>query len=135
MVSPYCKNIQEKYGISIGQVDKLIQTLSDKKNYVSHYRNLKLYLSLGLKLKKVHHVLEFDQSPWLKQYIDFNTQKQTNAKNAFEEDFFKLLNNSIYGKTCENLRKRVDVRQTEDAYKDFWIDRDKFDNSEYDKSS
>ena len=66
MVSPYCKNIQEKYGISIGQVDKLIPTLSDKKNYVSHYRNLKLYLSLGLKLKKVHHVLEFDQSQLLK---------------------------------------------------------------------
>ena len=54
--------------------------------------------------------MEFDQSPWLKQYIDFNTQKRKNAKNAFEKDFFKLLNNSIYGQTCENLRKRVDVR-------------------------
>ena len=110
MLSPYCKNVQEKYGISIGQVDKLIPTLSDKKNYVLHYRNLQLYLSLGLKLKREHRVLEFDQSPWLKQYIDFNTQKRKNAKNAFEKDFFKLLNNSIYGKTCENLRKRVDVR-------------------------
>lgn len=87
MLSPYCKNIQEKYGISIGQVDKLIPTLSDKKNYVLHYYNLQLYLSLGLKLKKVQHVLEFDQSPWLKQYIDFNTQKRINAKNAFEKDF------------------------------------------------
>lgn len=117
MLSPYCKNIQEKYGISIGQVDKLIPTLSDKKNYVLHYRNLQLYLSLGLKLKKAHRELEFDQSPWLKQYIDFNTQKRTNANNTFEKDFFKLLNNSIYGKTCENLRKRVDVRLVADQKK------------------
>ena len=117
MLSPYCKNIQEKYGIGIGQVDKLIPTLSDKKNYVLHYRNLKLYLSLGLELKKVHRVLEFDQSQWLKQYIDFNTQKRTNAKNTFEKDVLKLLNNSIYGKTCENLRKRVDVRLVADQKK------------------
>ena len=70
-----------------------------------------------MKLKKVHRVLEFDQSPWLKQYISFNTQKRTNAKNAFEKDFFKLLNNSIYGKTCENLLKRVDVRLVADQKK------------------
>ena len=63
MLSPYCKNIQEQFGITIGQVAKLIPTLSSKKNYVLHYRNLQLYLSLGLKLKKVHRGLEFDQSP------------------------------------------------------------------------
>ena len=63
MLLPYCKNIQEKYGISIGQVAKLIPTLDDRKNYLLHYRNLQLYLSLGLKLKKVYRVLEFDQSP------------------------------------------------------------------------
>ena len=61
-----------------------IPTLSSKKNYVLHYRNLQLYLSLGLKLKKVYRVLEFYQSPWLAQYINFNTQKRMNAKNAFE---------------------------------------------------
>ena len=77
--SPYCKNIQEQFGISIGQVAKLIPTLSTKKNYVLHYINLQLYLSLGLKLKRVHRVLEFDQSPWLAQYINFNTQKRMNA--------------------------------------------------------
>ena len=65
MLSPYCKDIQKQFGISIGQVSKLIQTLSSKKNYMLHYRNLQLYLYLGLKLKKVHRILEFDQSPWL----------------------------------------------------------------------
>ena len=91
MLSGYCKKISEKYNISISQVNKLIPTLRDKKEYVLHYRNLQLYLNLGLKIKKVHQVLEFDQSPWLKQYIDFNTEKRKHAKNSFEKDFFKLI--------------------------------------------
>ena len=110
MLSPHCKNIQEQFGISIMQVAKLIPTLASKTNYVLHYRNLQLYLSLGIKLKKVHRVLEFNQSPWLAQYISFNIQKRMNAKNAFEKDFYKLMNNLVYGKTCENIRRRVDVR-------------------------
>ena len=117
VLSPYCKNIQEKYGIGFEQVAKLIPTLAGKKNHVLHCRNLQLYLSLGIKLKKVHRVLEFNQSPWLKQYIDFNTQKRMNAKNAFEKDFFKLLNNSVFGKTMESTRKRVDVRLVTDQKK------------------
>ena len=75
MLSEYCIKIAEKYNISISQVNKLIPTVKDKKEYVLHYRNLQLNLDLSLKIKKVHRVLEFDQSPWLKQYIDFNTEK------------------------------------------------------------
>ena len=110
MLSEYCREIKDKFNISSGNVNKLIPTLSDKKNYVLHERNLKLYLSLGLKLKKIHRVLEFSEKPWLKQYIYFNTYKRKNAKNAFEKDFFKLMNNSVFGKTMENIRKRSNIK-------------------------
>ena len=76
MLSDYCEKIAEKHNISTGLVHKFIPTLPEKQKYVLHYRNLQLYLNLGLKLKKTYRVLEFDQSPWLKEYIDFNTEKR-----------------------------------------------------------
>ena len=98
MLSDYCNEIKNKFKICSGNVRKLIRTLRDKKNYVLHEENLKLYLSVGLKLKKVHRVLEFDEKPWLKEYIDFNTEKRKDFKNSFEKDFLKLMNNSVFGK-------------------------------------
>ena len=86
MLSPYCKQILEKFGISIGQVSKLVPTLLNKTKYVLHYRHLQLYLELDLP-KKVHRVLEFDQSPWLKQYIEYNTNKRIKLRMPLRRTF------------------------------------------------
>ena len=76
MLSPYCKQILEKYNVSIGQVSKLVPTLANKEKCVLHYRDLQLYLDLGLKLKTTHRAVEFNQSPCLAQYIDYNTKNR-----------------------------------------------------------
>ena len=106
-----CCDIENKYGKKIGGVNKLVPNLRNRKKYVVYYRNLLLYLSSGIKLSKIHRILKFKQSEWLKKYIDFNTDKRKDAVNSFEKDFFKLMNNSFFGKTMENLRKRISVKR------------------------
>ena len=76
-----------------------------RKKYVEHIRSLKQALNHGLKLKKVHRIIGFNQKAWLKPYIDMNTELRKIAKNDLEKDFFKLMNNSVYGKTMENVRR------------------------------
>ena len=87
MLSNYCSNIANEYGIKI---NKLVSNLVNKSKCVVHYRNLQFYLSLGMKLAKVNRILKFEQSDWLKKYIDFNTGKRKNAANSFEKAFFEI---------------------------------------------
>ena len=115
------KKIATKYEIKAGRVKKVIPDLGNKTNYVVHYKNLQFYLPLRIKLTKIHRVLRFKQSDWMKKYIDFNTEKRTNAANSFEKDFFKLIINSVYGKTMENLRKRMNIRLLNNEKKIFLI--------------
>ena len=84
--------------------------LNNKTKYVTHIKNLKLYKQLGLVVTKIHRVLEFKQEAWLKSYIKFNTNKRKAATSDFEKNFFKLLSNSVYGKSMESLRKRVNIK-------------------------
>ena len=118
MLPNYCKKIADNYEIKVGDVKNVLTNLGNKTNYVVHYRNLQLYLSLGMKLTKIHKKLKFKQSDWIKKYIEFNTEKRMNATNDFEKDFFKLMINSVYGKTMENLQKRINVRLVDNT-KDF----------------
>ena len=91
------------------KVKKLVPNLMPKQKYVVHYRNLQLYISLGMKITKLHRTLEFNQEPWMAPYIMMNTELRKQANSDFEKDFFKLMNNSVFGKTMENLRKRINV--------------------------
>ena len=91
--------------MKLDKTQTLVCNLRDKKKYVVHISILKQALDHGLKLKKVHRVIEFNQEAWLKKYIDMNTELRKKASNDFEKDFFKLMNNAVFGKTVENVRK------------------------------
>ena len=111
-LSNYCLKIVNEHNINVGSVKKLVPNLMNKNNYVIHYRNL------GIKLKKIHRILKFKQKDWMKPYIDFNTERRKEATNEADKNHFKLLNNAVYGKTMENMRKRIKIRVVKNA-KDF----------------
>ena len=96
--------------MKIDKCKKLVCNLRNKKNYVVHIRSSKKALNYGSKLKKVHRIIELNQESWLKPYIDMNIELRKIAKNDFEKDFFKLMNNAVFGKTMENVRKHRDIK-------------------------
>jgi hypothetical protein len=127
MLSPFSRQLYEDQDIRCGKVEKLVPNLHNKTKYIIHYRNLQLYRKLGMRLTKIHRVLTFRQSHWLSEYINYNTRKRMEATTEFEKDYRKLLNNSFFGKTMENLRNRVDVKLVSDLKKCAkWTSRPQF---------
>lgn len=110
MLSPYCQQLTTDFEYKPSKVDKLVPNLWPKGGYILYYRNLQLYLSLGMNLTKIHRILKFKQQAWLKPYLELNTWLRAQAITKFEKDFFKLLNNSVLGKTMEDVRKRVNFK-------------------------
>ena len=103
--------------LKVGGVDKLISHFKPHKNYVIHYRNLRQCLEMGLKITAVYRGITFNQSPWMEPYIRKNTELRKTAANSFKKDFFKLMNNSVFGKTIENIRKRQNITLVDDRAK------------------
>ena len=103
--------------IKVNGVEKLICHFKPRKNYVIHYRALRQCLELGMKITAVHKGISFYQSPWMEPYIRKNTVLRKCAANNFEKDFFKLMNNSVFGKTIENIRKRQNIVLVDDRKK------------------
>ena len=100
--------------IKINGVEKLVPNLYYKQNYVIHIKALKQAINHGLVLEKIHRAIEFKQSAWMQEYIDFNTKLRTAAKNDFEKNFYKLMNNSVFGKSMENICKHRNIKLVND---------------------
>ena len=96
--------------MKIDGVEKLVPNLYYKLKYVIHVKPLKQALKHGLAIEEIHRAIEFKQSAWMREYIDFNTRLRTAAKNDFEKDFYKLMNNSMFRKTMENIRKHRSIK-------------------------
>ena len=114
----------------VNGVEKLICHFKPRKNYILHYRNLRQYLEMGMRLTAVHRGITFNQSSWMEPYIRKNTELRKTAANSFEKDFFKLMNNSVFGKTIENIRKRQNIILANDRDKALKLSsRPNFDRS------
>ena len=96
--------------MKIDKCKRLVCNLHDKNKYVVHIKSLKQALNHGLKLKMIHRIIEFNQEVWLKPYIETNTELRKLAKNDYDKDFFKLMNNAVFGKTMENIRKHRNIK-------------------------
>ena len=103
--------------MKVNGVEKLICHFKTRKNYIIHYRALRQCLELGMKITAVHRGISFYQSPWMEPYIRKNTELRKTAANSFEKDFFKLMNNSVFGKTIENIRKRQNIHLVDNRKK------------------
>ena len=111
MLSKYQLKIADFLNFPIHTVYKFVPNCFDKEKYALHYQNMQRYVRLGLKLKTIHHVLEFSQSQWLKLYVEFNTQKGAEKNGGKDgKGSHELMKSAVYGKTMENLRNRNDVR-------------------------
>ena len=96
--------------MEINKSKKLVCNLHNKKEFLAHIRALKQALNHGLRLKKIHRVIQFNQKAWLKPYIEMNTKLRTEAKNHFEKDFFKIMNNVVFRKRMESVRKHRHIK-------------------------
>ena len=108
-LSDYQRLLVDQLGGKFTECVKLVPSLRKKERYVVHYRNLKLYHSLGMRVSKIHRAIKFRQEAWMAPYIEMNTKLRAKATSDFEKDFFKLANNAVFGKTMENLRRRIRV--------------------------
>lgn len=111
MLSPYCQEVLEASGSQPKPTTKLVPNLMNKTKYIVHVRNLQFYVGLGMKITKIHRVLEFQQSRWMEPYVAFNTEMRKNAKTEMDKNLYKLLVNAVFGKTMENVRayKTVEI--------------------------
>ena len=108
-LSEYQSELKTALNVSNSKIKKLRQTYHSKMNYVTHYRNLKFFISNGIKVNKLHRAVKFCQSKWLSIYIQLNTNKRQQAESKLNQDFYKLMSNSAFGKLGESLRNRVTV--------------------------